>query len=68
MTTETVISPILDENIQEHLTSSKIWKHCCKPEEVTAEIIKTYPVLYKYDIKFDGVKPVQWTKTSEYVS
>ena len=68
MTTETVISPILDENIQEHLASSKIWKLCFHKDELTDEILRKENKWYKYDIKFDGIKPVQWTKTSEYVS
>jgi hypothetical protein len=68
MTTEIVISPILDEIIQEHLASSKIWEICYHPDEVNDEITKKYPILYRYDIKFDGLIPTQWTKTSEYVS
>lgn len=68
MITEVVISPILDETIQDHLTSSKIWEVCYHPEEITDEIVKKYPILYRYDIKFNGAKPIQWTKTSEYVS
>lgn len=63
-----VISPILDENIQDHLKKSKIWDICYHIDEVDDKITKKYPILYRYDIKFDGVKPVQWTKTSEYVS
>lgn len=68
METISVISPILDENIQDHLASSKIWDISFHVDEVIDEVRNKYPVLYKYDIKFDGVKPVQWTKTSEYVS
>ena len=68
METISIISPILDENIQDRLKLSKIWEVCYHIDEVNDEIVKKYPVLYRYDIKFNGVLPIQWTKTSEYVS
>ena len=64
-----VISPIFDEDIQRHfepISRSKIWGNCYHPGEITEEIRKRYPVLYKYDIKFQGTKPVQCTKIMTY--
>jgi hypothetical protein len=68
METISVISPILDENIQDHLKLSKIWEVSFHIDEITDEVKNKYPVLYKYEIKFHGLIPIQWTKTSEYVS
>jgi len=62
MITETVISPILDEKIKDHVCTSSIWKNCYKPEEITSDLWKSHPILYSYQIKFEGLKPVQCIK------
>lgn len=62
MTTEVVYSPILDEKMQAHLNDSEVWKQAYHKDEITDEIRNKYPRLFKYTLKFDGLKPVQLTK------
>jgi len=53
-----VYSTINDENITKDLVNSPIWKECYHPDD-------TIPpeAIYVYHIKFDGLKPIQVTKT-----
>jgi len=66
MTVEEIISPVLDENIQEHINESPIWKSAFKVEEITPEIYRKHQNWYKYHIKFDGLKPIQCTKKDSF--
>jgi len=62
MTTEKVLSPVEDKKINGDIINSPIWKKAYKPEEVTDEVLRTYPAWFEYTIKFDGLKPIQMTK------
>ena len=66
METETFLSPILDENIQDKLKSSPIWRLAFKEDEITDEIYELYPTWYAYYVKFQGVTPIQFTKRNIY--
>lgn len=65
METIAVYSPIEDTNIQKNLDSSPIWKNAIHQTDLD-ELEKNYPKLFKYKIKFDGLKPIQVTKISVY--
>lgn len=65
MTIETVISPILDDKINSHIVESEIWHKAYKPEELTDKVRGMNPNWYEYNIKFDGLKPIQMTKMKE---
>jgi hypothetical protein len=60
MITEQVYSPINDPNIKTNLETSPIWKDCYKEGEV-----KPKGILYKYSIKFNGLKPIQVVKIQQ---
>lgn len=62
METITVISPTLDENIQERINNSLIWEVAFHEDEITDEIYHKHPIWYIYSIKFDGLRPIQVTK------
>lgn len=66
MTTEVLYSPILDTNIAKNVAESPIWDSICMNEEEWAEYGDGDPSYkvgwYRYEIKFDGLKPVQCTK------
>jgi hypothetical protein len=61
-TVEVVISPVLDSKLQDNLSTSLIWKECYKESEVTDFIKHKHKALYKYSIKFSGLKPIQCLK------
>ncbi|MDD5648827.1 MAG: hypothetical protein PHF86_00150 [Candidatus Nanoarchaeia archaeon] len=60
MTTEIVLSPIEDRS--KDIANSPIWKNAWKLEDVDEKIKGKYPTWWKYQIKFDGLKPIQVTK------
>lgn len=60
METVKVYSPVNDENIQKDLNGSPIWKKAYHESEVV-EAQKLNSEMYEYSIKFDGLKPVQFT-------
>jgi len=66
MITEEVWTPIKHEG--KDLKNSPIWAKCYKPEEVDAEIRKTWNEWYVYTIKFDGLIPIQITKVRKLKS
>lgn len=66
MILETVISPILDRDIQSNKDNSPIWKLAFKEDEITKEIYNKYQDWYKYSIKFNGLKPIQCLKISKF--
>jgi hypothetical protein len=61
-TVEVVISPVLDEKIQGNLSNSPIWKECYKESEIIDFLKHKHKTLYKYNIKFVGLKPIQCLK------
>ena len=65
MTTEVVISTVLDKHVNTDINNSPIWKTAYKPEEITDEIRRKHKALYEYTVKFDGLRAIQCTKTKE---
>lgn len=61
--TEIVWSPIKDTS-KKDIKKSPIWKQCYKDEEMTKEITSITETWYRYEVKFDGLVPVQVTKIS----
>ena len=61
MITEKVYSPIHDPKIRQNINDSPIWDECYHEDEI-AEVNKP---LYCYSIKFDGLTPIQVTKTTK---
>jgi hypothetical protein len=61
MTTEKVLSPIDDPHIRYTLGRSPIWKQAYKEDEKLPE-----GRIYVYHMKFDGLKPVQLLKVSQF--
>jgi hypothetical protein len=61
MTIEKVFSKIQDNNIQNNITTSKIWEECYKEDELESKA-----GYYCYTIKFDGLKPIQCTKIQKF--
>ena len=61
MTTEEVFSPIEDKGIKKNLNTSPIWKDCYKKDEQFPKV-----QMYRYVIKFDGLKPVQVLKVQKW--
>jgi len=59
METITVISPIFDKDISQHLNTSPIWSEAYHPDE---ELPKDKRLVI-YRIKFDGLKPIQVLQT-----
>jgi hypothetical protein len=55
-----VYSPVDDKDIRTNLNGSPIWKQAYHESEL-AVAEKKFPVVFKYTIKFDGLKPVQVT-------
>lgn len=58
MKTETVWTPVKADR-KVHISQSRIWNEAYRPEEMSEEIRKRYPVWYKYTVKFNGLTPVQ---------
>jgi len=67
MITEVVWSPIKDE-LRKDLKHSPIWKNCYREDEMTPSIMVNSSVWYIYQIKFDGLNPIQCTKFKEVKS
>ena len=65
MTVETVISPVLDKQMNSHLNDSKVWKQAFKADELSEKIRGMHPAWYEYTVKFDGLRPIQMTKYKE---
>jgi len=64
MITEVVWSPIKDDS-RKDLKNSPIWKNCYREDEMTPSIKVKSSVWYIYQIKFDGLTPIQCTKFKE---
>lgn len=65
MTNEVVVSPVKDVDFKTNLGGSPVWKNCYHADEVTDDIRKKHAKWFEYHVKFDGLKPVQLTKTIE---
>ena len=65
MITEVVLSPVLDDKMQSHITESEVWKNAYREDEVTEEIRNKYNRWYEYHVRFDGTKAIQVTKFRE---
>jgi hypothetical protein len=61
MTNEIVLSPVKDTEMSKNLGTSPVWKSAYHKEEVTDEVRKKHNHWYEYQVKFDGLKPVQLT-------
>lgn len=61
MKEEKVYSPVKDGNIRKNLNDSPIWKNCFHKDDLDENpgIMRKYPEMIEYSIKFDGLKPVQ---------
>ena len=58
MTIEKIYSPILDKNIHKNISNSPIWEDCYHETDDKP----TNKKLICYQIKFDGLIPIQVTK------
>jgi hypothetical protein len=65
MTFETVISPVLDEKINSHISESPVWKSAFKREELNDRIRGMHPSWYEYTIQFSGTRPIMMTKMKQ---
>ena len=65
MTTEVVLSPIMDDKMQSHITESEVWKNAYHPEEVTEEIRNKHNKWFEYTVRFEGLTAIQVTKFRE---
>jgi hypothetical protein len=59
---EVVYSPIMDEKMNSHVNDSEVWKKAYHHEELIDEVRNKFPRWYKYNVKFEGLKPIQVTK------
>ena len=64
MTTEIVWTPT--ENKGKDLWNSPLWQGCYCETEMTDEIRQTKNKWFLYHIKFDGLKPIQITKSESW--
>jgi|AntAceMinimDraft_18_1070375.scaffolds.fasta_scaffold114133_3 hypothetical protein len=63
MTNEIILSTI--ENKGKDIINAPFWKNCYHNDEVTQEMRMNGKQWYEYYVKFDGLKPVQLTKTKK---
>lgn len=61
MTTEIILSTI--EYKGKNAQNANFWKDCYHEDEVTPEMRKSGKQWFKYQVKFDGLKPTQITKS-----
>jgi len=60
-----VYSTIEDKNIKKNLNDSPIWKKAIHSDDLNG-VEEKYNVIWEYDIKFDGLKPIMVTKINRY--
>jgi hypothetical protein len=63
MITEIVLSTI--ENKGNDVKNAPFWKDCYHKDEVTNDMLTNGKQWYEYHVKFDGLKPIQLTKTNK---
>ncbi len=61
MTNETVLSTI--EYTGKDAQKADFWKDCYHEDEVTPEMRTTGKQWFRYQVKFDGTRPIQITKS-----
>ena len=62
---EQVYSPIDDrKHIKKNLKNSSIWNNCYTKDE-HLDVLSGYDQMFCYSIKFDGLTPIQVTKTKK---
>jgi len=54
------------KNSGKDVKNSPLWKGCYRDEEMTNEIEASKNTWYRYVVKFDGLTPMQVTKSSEF--
>lgn len=60
-----VYSTIEDKNIRKNLKDSPIWKKAIHSDDLR-NVENSLDVIWEYDIKFDGLTPIQVTKVNRY--
>jgi len=60
-----VYSTIEDKNIKKNLNNSPIWKKAIHADDL-GNVVDKYDIIWEYEIKFDGLKPIQVTKITKY--
>ena len=60
-----IFSPIDDKQIYKNLIDSPIWSKCFTKDELTETERKKHTKMFKYSVKFNGLRPVQVTKITE---
>lgn len=60
-----VYSTVEDKNIRKDLNDSPIWKKAIHADELS-DVIDKHNTIWEYEIKFDGLKPVQVTNVKRY--
>lgn len=63
MTNEIVLSTI--EYHGKDIANAPFWKNCYHKDEVTPEMLSNGKQWYEFYVKFDGLKPLQLTKTTK---
>ena len=58
-----VFSPV--ENTSKDIATSAIWKNAWHKEEIDVQAMNKWSTWWKYTIKFDGLLPIQLTKTQK---
>jgi len=62
---ENVIVLSTIENKGKDIANAPFWKEAYHKDEVSKDMLANGKQWYEYHIKFDGLKPVQLTKTNE---
>jgi hypothetical protein len=65
METIKVYSTIEDKNIRKNLNESPIWKKAIHADDLNS-VQDKYKTLWEYEIKFEGLIPVQVTNVKRY--
>lgn len=60
-----VYSPVEDKNIRKNLNESPIWKNSIHADDIAKEQ-ESHNTIWEYEIKFDGLKPIQVTDIKRY--
>jgi len=60
-----VYSTIEDKNIKKNLNDSPVWKKAIHSDDLN-DVEEKHNIIWEYDIKFDGLKPIMVTKINRY--
>jgi len=61
---ENVIVLSTIENTGKDIVNAPFWKEAHRKEDVTDDMLTNGKTWYEYHVKFDGLKPIQLTKTN----